>query len=104
MKDVEPVRLGQIEADAPFVAVARQIVGAQRVMKRRAPRASFVAVAGTLHFDNVRPEIAKQLTAKGPGQDTRSVQNANTGQRSLGIGDHANLSFATRLDHVQEVL
>src|SRR5207248_3201038 len=101
MKDVEPIRLGQIEADGPFVAIARQIVSAQRVMKRRAPRASFIAAAGTLHFDDVRPEIAKELTAKGPGQDARRVQNADTGQRSLGIGDHANLSFATRLAQVQ---
>src|SRR6266704_2085216 len=98
MKDVKPVRLGQIEADAPFVAIARQIVSAKRLMKRRAPCASFVAAAGAFHFDDVGPEIAKQLAAKGPGQHTRSVQNANTGQRSLGIGDHANLSFATRLD------
>src|SRR5262249_47708462 len=88
VEEAEPFRLRQVEGDAPLVAVAGEVVRAERAEERRPPGAGVVAGAGALDLDDVRPEVAEQLPAEGAGQRPRGVEDAHTSQGTVGVSLH----------------
>src|SRR5262249_49542949 len=75
----------QIEGNGALVAVAGEEVGAELLvaMERypgRAPGAGLVAAAGALDLDNLGSEITQNLATQWPGQDARSVEDAQASQ------------------------
>ena len=77
--------LGEVEGDGALVAVGAQEIGAFPGVftvgildEGGAPGPGIVAVNGALHLDHLGPQVAEDLGATRPGQDTREIENANT--------------------------
>ena len=79
-----------------LVAVARQVISTERPDERRAPGAGFVSLAGAFDLDDFRPEITEDLPAQRPRQHARGIQDADAGQRAMGIGGQCYLLLTAR--------
>jgi predicted phage gp36 major capsid-like protein len=87
MKNVSTTRIGEVDSDAAFIAVAGEVVrGRAGGVEGRAPSAGVVANTGFLDFEDVRAEISQELATIGPSQDTGSVEDTKTSQRRWGFG------------------
>src|SRR5207247_2261912 len=82
-KEALPLRTGEVDGDGALAAVARKVIGAESAEERRAPFARLVAIAGALDLDDVRAEVAEDLSAERAGEHARGVQDADAGQGSV---------------------
>jgi aminoglycoside phosphotransferase family enzyme/predicted kinase len=80
LKEPYAFGLGEVEGDGTLVAVAREIVRAERTDERWAPAARLVAAAGPFDLDDLGPEVAEDLPTERGGQHPRCIQDADSGQ------------------------
>src|SRR5262249_29636685 len=88
IKEVQPFRLGEIERQSTFVAIARKIVGAQGPEERRPPGTGVISLAWPFHLEDLGAQIAQDLTAQRSRQDARSIQYTHISKRASRIDWH----------------
>src|SRR5262245_30323278 len=78
----------EIDGDALRVAVRPEVVRAPAVDEGRPP-ARLVSVVRVLDLDHLGPHVAEQHRAEGAGEDTREVEDGETGEGQRGQGAYA---------------
>src|SRR5262245_17015090 len=85
-EDLGALRRLQIERQVSLVAVDHEVRRRLPALVGR-PGTRLVARARVFHLDDVGAHVGQEHAAKGPGQDAREIEDADTVERE-GAGDH----------------
>jgi hypothetical protein len=98
MEHGQAARVGEVESDAPLVAVERLEIEAVAIADRERSDVAcrIAAVARALDLDDVRTEVAEQRRRERAGAELTNRQDANAVERQTRILHAAGVASARR--------